>query len=286
MLIVDVRGNRRSGRLGCPTLDTAQWIADGQQQVDAVARCAQEVGPRRDDYTTVSSVLDVEAIRRALNLPRPSLFGASYGTWVVQTYAALFPELVQAAVIDGIVPFDLDPWGRTYTEAMQRVLRLRCERTELCDPDEADVQVRRVAANLAAQPVPFPNSTRLLTEGAFSGVCGLITTLSGPAGYLGQDIRDGFQLAVDMQGGPFEGASRNPCRGRWRQARSGQADRRSLSQDQQCEDLTGIVFGNVAAAVVPDVLEADAVYVSTNTAFGGLRRQGVPQELLRRVLAE
>jgi pimeloyl-ACP methyl ester carboxylesterase len=28
--------------------------------------------------------------------------------------------------------------------------------------------VRRVAASLAAQPVPFPNSTRLLTEGAFS----------------------------------------------------------------------------------------------------------------------
>jgi hypothetical protein len=28
--------------------------------------------------------------------------------------------------------------------------------------------VRRVAASLAAQPAPFPNGTRLLTEGAFS----------------------------------------------------------------------------------------------------------------------
>lgn len=170
LLIVDLRGNGRSGRLGCAALDTAQWIADGQEQVDVVARCAQEVGPRRDDYTTVGSVLDVEAIRRALDLPKPSLLGVSYGTWVVQTYAALFPDLVQAAVIDGIVPFDLDPWGRTYTDAMQRVLRLRCERTTLCDPDEADARVRRVAASLAVQPVPFPNSTRLLTEGTFSGV--------------------------------------------------------------------------------------------------------------------
>jgi pimeloyl-ACP methyl ester carboxylesterase len=170
MLIVDVRGNGRSGRLGCPTLDTAQWIADGQEQVDAAGRCGQEVGAARDDYTTVGSVLDVEAIRRALNLPEPSLLGVSYGTWVVQTYAALFPDLVQAAVIDGIVPFDLDPWGRTYTDAMQRVLRLRCERTTLCDPAEADARVRAVAASLAAQPVPFPNSTRLLTEGTFSGL--------------------------------------------------------------------------------------------------------------------
>jgi pimeloyl-ACP methyl ester carboxylesterase len=170
MLIVDLRGNGRSGRLGCPTLDTAQWRPDGQAQVDANASCAQEVGPQRDDYTTVGSVLDVEAIRRALDLPKPSLLGASYGTFPVQTYAALFPDLVQAAVIDGIVPFDLDPWGRTYTDAMQRVLRLRCERTMLCDPDEADARVRAVAASLAAQPVPFPNSTRLLTEGTFSGV--------------------------------------------------------------------------------------------------------------------
>jgi pimeloyl-ACP methyl ester carboxylesterase len=170
MLLVDVRGTGRSGRLGCPTMDTAEWTPTGQEVVDAVARCAEEVGPRRDDYTTVGSVLDVEAIRRALNLPKPSLLGVSYGTWVVQTYTALFPDLVQAAVIDGIVPFDLDPWGRTYTDAMQRVLRLRCERTMLCDPDEADARVRRVAATLAAQPVPFPSSTRLLTEGVFSYV--------------------------------------------------------------------------------------------------------------------
>jgi pimeloyl-ACP methyl ester carboxylesterase len=47
---------------------------------------------------------------------------------------------------------------------------LRCERTMLCDPAEADARVRAVAADLAAQPVPFPNSTRLLTEGTFTGV--------------------------------------------------------------------------------------------------------------------
>ena len=49
------------------------------------------------------------------------------------------------------------------------ILRLRCERTGLCDPAEADAQVRHVAASLAAHPVPFPNSA-LLTEGAFSAM--------------------------------------------------------------------------------------------------------------------
>jgi len=170
MLIVDLRGTGRSGRLSCPAVDSAQWRPDGQEQVDLVARCAQEIGDRRNDYTTVASVLDVEAIRRALALPRPSLLGVSYGTWVVQTYTILFPELVRSAVIDGILPLHLDPWSRPHPDAMQRVLRLRCERTGLCDPVAADAQVRRVAAALAAAPVPFPNSTRRLTEGAFSAM--------------------------------------------------------------------------------------------------------------------
>lgn len=168
MLFVDLRGNGRSGRLGCPTFDSMRWIPAGELQVEAVARCAREVAAQRDDYTTVGSVLDVEAIRRALDLPPPSLLGVSYGTWVVQTYAALFPRVVQAAVIDGVMPLDLDPWGRPYTAALQRVLRLRCERTALCDPDEADTRVRMVAKALATRPVPFPNGTRVLTEGSLS----------------------------------------------------------------------------------------------------------------------
>jgi pimeloyl-ACP methyl ester carboxylesterase len=197
MLIVDLRGNGRSGRLGCAVLDTAQWRADGQEQVDANGRCGREVGAARDDYTTVASVLDVEAIRRALHLPAPSLLGASYGTWPVQTYAALFPDVVQAAVIDGIIPFDHDPWGRPYTDAMQRVLRLRCERTTLCDPDQADARVRAVAASLAAQPVPFPNSTRLLTEGTFSGVSAFAIQ------YAFADYLTAVDLAVDGDYAPL-----------------------------------------------------------------------------------
>jgi pimeloyl-ACP methyl ester carboxylesterase len=197
MLLVDLRGNGRSGRLGCPTLDTAQWRADGQEQVEANGSCGLEVGAARDDYTTVGSVLDVEAIRRALHLPAPSLLGVSYGTWPVQTYAVLFPDLVQAAVIDGIVAFDHDPWGRFYTDAMQRVLRLRCERTTLCDPAKADARVRAVAANLAAQPVPFPNSSRLLTEGTFSGVSAFAIQ------YAFADYLTAIDRALDGDYGPL-----------------------------------------------------------------------------------
>ena len=104
---------------------------------------------------------------------------------------------------------------------------------------------------------------------------GMITTLSGPAGYLGQDIRDGFQLAVDLKGGPFDGMKPEITveddGGKPGQAKS-IADK--YLKTGNIKILTGIVFGNVAFAVVPDVLDANAIYVSTNTAATAFAGKG------------
>ncbi|MBR1220416.1 ABC transporter substrate-binding protein [Bradyrhizobium sp. U87765 SZCCT0131] len=94
---------------------------------------------------------------------------------------------------------------------------------------------------------------------------GLITSLSGPGGYLGQDIRDGFELAINMGGGKLGGVpvqvvveddSAKPGQGK-------QIADRFLKNDK-IKIFTGIVFSNVAGATVPDVLDAGAIYVSPN----------------------
>ena len=94
---------------------------------------------------------------------------------------------------------------------------------------------------------------------------GAITTLSGPGGYLGQDIRDGFKLAIDREGGKLGGApvelvieddGLNP--GNARQT----ADR--LLNDGHVKLFTGVVFSNVAVAAIPEILDAGAFYVSPN----------------------
>ncbi|MCA1299481.1 ABC transporter substrate-binding protein [Stappia indica] len=94
---------------------------------------------------------------------------------------------------------------------------------------------------------------------------GMITTLSGPAGYLGQDIRDGFQLAIDLEGGKLgdvpvevlvEDDALKPGSGRQI------ADR--FLNDEGVKLFTGIVFSNVAGATVPEILDAGAIFVSPN----------------------
>jgi branched-chain amino acid transport system substrate-binding protein len=100
---------------------------------------------------------------------------------------------------------------------------------------------------------------------------GMITTLSGPGGYLGQDIRDAFNLAIEMQGGKLGGApvqviveddALKPGQGKQIADKFMKTDKIKL--------LTGIVFSNVALAVVPDVLEDGGIYVSPNAGPSNL----------------
>ena len=104
---------------------------------------------------------------------------------------------------------------------------------------------------------------------------GMITTLSTKAGYLGEDIRDGFKLAIDQEGGKLGGVpvelmveddGRKPEKGK-------QIAERFIKKDKM-KILTGIVFSNVAMAVVPKVVRQDVVYLSANAAPSQLAGKG------------
>lgn len=100
---------------------------------------------------------------------------------------------------------------------------------------------------------------------------GVITTLSGPGGYLGQDVRDGMKLAIDMEGGKLGGVpvelvveddANKPANGR--------QIAEKMMGEQHIKLLTGIIFSNIAGAVVPDVVDNDALYISANAAPSNL----------------
>ena len=126
--------------------------------------------------------------------------------------------------------------------------------------------ITRRAAIAAAATLAAPSLLR--AQGAAVKI-GMITTLSGPGGYLGADIRDGFQLAVDT--GLFgstkvelvvEDDGLKP-------AQAKQIANRMLKSDG-IKLFTGIVFSNILEAVAPDVLEEGAIYVSPNAGPSSL----------------
>lgn len=96
---------------------------------------------------------------------------------------------------------------------------------------------------------------------------GMITTLSGPGGYLGEDVRDGFQLAIDQEQGKLGGVSvRVIVEDDGLKPGNAKQIAKKLLDSEQVKIFTGIIFTNVAVAVVPDILDGSAFYIGANAA--------------------
>lgn len=96
---------------------------------------------------------------------------------------------------------------------------------------------------------------------------GMITTLSGPGGYLGQDIRDGFRLAIDLEGGKLGGVPVElVVEDDGLKPGQGKQIAEKMLKTYGIRIVTGIVFSNVAGATVPDIVDSGALYVSPNAA--------------------
>ncbi len=98
---------------------------------------------------------------------------------------------------------------------------------------------------------------------------GLVTTLSGPGGYLGADIRDAFMLAADggkLGGVPVQVLVEDDG---LKPAQAKQTVNRFL-KSEGVRLFTGVVFSNVLEAVAPDVLDDGAIYVSPNAGPSSL----------------
>lgn len=94
---------------------------------------------------------------------------------------------------------------------------------------------------------------------------GFITTLSGPGGYIGADARDGFMLAVEMEGGKLGGVPvQVMVEDDGLKPGTGKQIADKFLKTEKIKLFTGIIFSNISGAVVPDILDAEGIYVSPN----------------------
>lgn len=120
---VDPRGVGGSKQAVCrgtatnpPFADFAYPITDAevrqQLRADNALRsiCDQGAPPIVDHMSTADNARDMELLRRALGQGKLNYYGVSYGTYLGQTYAALFPKNIRALTIDAV----LDPisWSK------------------------------------------------------------------------------------------------------------------------------------------------------------------------------
>jgi branched-chain amino acid transport system substrate-binding protein len=132
-----------------------------------------------------------------------------------------------------------------------------------CNPMSRKIQLA-IAVAAAAGFIAAP----ALADGV---KIGMITTLSGGGSSLGIDIRDGFALAIKQGGGQLGGVqvelivsddSRKP------ETAKQIADR--MVKSDKVDIMTGIVWSNLAMAVVPGVTRGGTFYISPNAGPSAL----------------
>jgi len=94
---------------------------------------------------------------------------------------------------------------------------------------------------------------------------GFISTLSGPNAAIGSDIRDGFNLAIKLNGGKLGGLPVEVLVGddQLKPENAKQLAERYLRLDK-VDFITGVVFSNIVVAVAPDALASKVFFISPN----------------------
>lgn len=174
LVVLDQRGVGLSEPLlDCPGLyDPVGWngvvsapdilpdLPGAQQQ--ALEACRDDLlaqGVDLSAYNTRESAADVADLRRALDIDEWVLFGISYGTRLALTVLRDEPEGISAAVLDSVLPLDVDFIGESAANFQAALDRLfgDCRADAACDSTFGDLRplVTESVRRLNAAPLPL-----------------------------------------------------------------------------------------------------------------------------------
>ena len=194
IVFLDQRGVGLSQPLACPIATASYYQTDNDPtiaaQFDGAARdaksyvnaCLAETKVSPADlpyYSTRQAVEDLEAFRLYLGVDKIALYGESYGTQYVQTYATAHPTHVASLYVDGPVDLTMDGPAfyreevRAFDDALSATLTA-CDTNRVCRRDAASsvvVGYDALRTKLLAAPISvrFPTArgtfvTRPLTS--------------------------------------------------------------------------------------------------------------------------
>jgi pimeloyl-ACP methyl ester carboxylesterase len=196
------------------------WIGAAQMLGRA---CSTAAGPIASAMSTTQDARDMDVLRRAVGDSKLTYFGLSFGSYLGEVYANMFPDRVRAVALDGIV----DPEALVGTPATADVpifdrigapaasyralheLLERCQQAgqSRCSFANADTPARydELANRLKAHPLHLAAPDVTTTIYTYADlVADTEHFLHDPSGYLGlfAGLTDLEQLTAPDRGGP------------------------------------------------------------------------------------
>ena len=199
-----------------PATKAAEQVLIGRAKTYA-SDCEQRYGWLLPHLTTQDTARDIDSIRAALRLPQISYFAYSYGTYIGQVYATMFPTRVRRMVLDSTVDptrvWYLDNIDQDYAfqGRMDAFFSWVASHHAVYGLGTTRAQVStawyRARAQLAAHPVRVTDSTAIgadefddtfLVGGYSNGVWPALA--SATASYLHQGSTGALVAAYEEQG--------------------------------------------------------------------------------------
>ena len=186
IVLIDQRGTGSSNALRC-AVDEAEELDSGLD-LDKVRRftadCLAGLNGDPRFYTTAIAMQDYDQVRAALGYEQINLLGISYGTRAAQVYMRHYPERVRSAILDSVVPMQLN-LGEEHAIMLDRSVKQvlnECQATASCNDRFPDLH--RTLYDLLARLRDEPREL-VLTD----PVTGEINALTVDAAFLAVAIR-------------------------------------------------------------------------------------------------
>jgi pimeloyl-ACP methyl ester carboxylesterase len=149
-VLIDKRGTGFSDPIDCPAMQT------GSTALSAVAACAAQLGDTAWYYGTDYAAANIIAVLDALEIDEVDFYGDSYGTFVGQVLAGVYPNRLRSIILDSAYPVrPPDPWFGTDWAAAWSGIDLSCGRSPSCSSlgGTATLRVHKVINDIRAKPI-------------------------------------------------------------------------------------------------------------------------------------
>ncbi|PTX61383.1 TAP-like protein [Kordia periserrulae] len=184
IVLFDIRGTGNSQPRLCPDLGRELLgilakdqpkEADEEQKTNAALACKQEMvrhGVDIEAYHSGSVAKDLHALLNHLKYKKWNIYAASYGTYMAQVYASMFPQDIEALVLDSSIA-DIETYytenTSNYMTSLAKVFTA-CENDPECNEQYPNLEkvYYEVISDMEKSPITVDVAKNLVEEGTFT----------------------------------------------------------------------------------------------------------------------
>lgn len=184
IVLVDLRGTGFSEPRLCPDLGEKifEILAKNQakevdikDKVNIALECKQDLIDQGIDLTTYNSISvakDLNALKNALKIDKWNIYGVSYGTFIAQAYAKIYPEDIHSLILDSPIANISDYYTyntQNYLLSLDKLFK-SCKENSVSNeqyPNLEDIYYANIAA-LEEHPLTVSVDKTIISTGEFT----------------------------------------------------------------------------------------------------------------------